>query len=111
MVAIRIEGSELEERLTGKARTSSVKMMNMRTARLFFAVTLSIFVCAVAHAELKWEQTAVELHPAATDKEAVGHFKYQNTGNKPVRIESVHTSCGCTDGHTEAEEVPTGEQG
>src|SRR5438309_4735699 len=111
MVAIRIERSELEERLTGKARTSSVKMMNMRTVRLFFAVTLSIFVCAVAHAELKWEQTTVELHPAATDKEAVGHFKYQNTGSKPVRFQSVHTSCGCTAAQTQKDEVPPGEKG
>src|SRR5438309_1896931 len=111
MVAIRIERSELEERLTGKARTSSVKMMNMRTVRLFFAVTLSIFVCAVAHAELKWEQTAVELHPTAGDKEAVGHFKYQNTGNQPVRFKSVHTSCGCTAAQSQKEEVPPGEKG
>ena len=29
-----------------------------------------------ARAELKWEQTSVELHPAANDKQAVGHFKY-----------------------------------
>lgn len=111
MVAIRIERSESEERLTGKARTSSIKMMNMRTVRLFLAVTLSIFVCAVARAELKWEQTTVELHPAAGDKEAVGHFKYQNTGSNPVRFKSVHTSCGCTAAQPQKEEVPPGERG
>jgi hypothetical protein len=111
MVAIRIDRSELEKRLTGKARTSSIKMMNMRTVRLFLAVTLSIFVCAAAHAELKWEQTTVELHPAATDKEAVGHFKYQNIGSKPVRFQSVHTSCGCTAAQTQKDEVPPGEKG
>jgi hypothetical protein len=76
-----------------------------------FAFALSIVICGAARAELKWEQTAVELHPAATDKEAVGHFKYQNTGNTPVRFKSVHTSCGCTAAQTQKDEVPPGEKG
>jgi len=81
----------------------------MRTQ--IFAVTLSIVICVTAHAELKWEETAVELHPAPSDKEAVGHFKYQNTGSKPVRFKSVHTSCGCTAAQSQKEEVPPGEKG
>src|SRR5437660_8625048 len=76
-----------------------------------FVFTLSIFLCAIARAELKWEQTTVELHPIAGDKEAVGHFKYQNTGSKPVRFKSVHTSCGCTAAQSQKEEVPPGEKG
>ena len=76
-----------------------------------FAVTLSIVICVTAHAELKWEETAVELHPAPSDKEAVGHFKYQNTGSKPVRFKSVHTSCSCTAAQSQKEEVPPGEKG
>ncbi len=76
-----------------------------------FAFTLSIFLCTIARAELKWEQTAVELHPTAGDKEAVGHFKYQNTGSQPVRFKSVHTSCGCTAAQSQKEEVPPGEKG
>ena len=60
-----------------------------------FALTLSIF-CLTAHAELKWEQTAVDLHPARADKQAIGHFKYQNTGKKPMKFKSVQASCGCT---------------
>ena len=81
----------------------------MRTR--IFAFTLSIFLCAIARAELKWEQTAVELHPAPGDKEAVGHFKYQNTGSQPVRFKSVHTSCGCTAAQSQKDEVPPGEKG
>src|SRR5205809_7773984 len=76
-----------------------------------FVFTLSIFLCDIARAELKWEQTTVELHPVAGDKEAVGHFKYQNTGSKPVRFKSVHTSCGCTAAQSQKEEVPPGEKG
>ena len=81
----------------------------MRTR--IFAFTLSIFLCAIARAELKWEQTAVELHPTAGDKEAVGHFKYLNTGSQPVRFKSVHTSCGCTAAQSQKDEVPPGEKG
>jgi uncharacterized protein DUF1573 len=81
----------------------------MRTR--IFTFTLSIFVCAIARAELKWEQIAVELHPTAEDKEAVGHFKYQNTGSQPVRFKSVHSSCGCTAAQSQKDEVPPGEKG
>jgi hypothetical protein len=76
-----------------------------------FAFTLSIVVCVAAHAELKWDQTMVELHPATADKQAIGHFKYQNTGSKPVRFKSVRTSCGCTAAQSQKEEVPPGEKG
>ena len=76
-----------------------------------FAFTLSIVICVSAHAELKWDQTMVELHPAASDKQAVAHFKYQNTGTKPVRFKSVRASCGCTAAQSQKEEVPPGEKG
>src|SRR6266536_4399340 len=76
-----------------------------------FAFILSIVVCVSAHAELKWDQTMVELHPATADKQAIGHFKYQNTGSKPVRFKSVKTSCGCTAAQSQKEEVPAGEKG
>lgn len=76
-----------------------------------FAFTLSIALCLTARAGLKWEQTAIELHPTAADKQAVGHFKYQNTGDKPVKFKSVKSSCGCTTAQTQKEEVPAGEKG
>jgi hypothetical protein len=76
-----------------------------------FAFILSIFLCATARAELKWEQTMLELHPAVGDKEAVGHFKYQNVGTEPIRFKSVHASCGCTTAQSQKEEVAAGEQG
>jgi len=75
------------------------------------AFTLSIVICVSAHAELKWDQTMVELHPATADKQAIGHFKYQNTGGKPVHFKSVRTSCGCTAAQSQKEEVPPGEKG
>src|SRR2546428_7438933 len=81
----------------------------MKTHIVAFA--LSIIISLSARAELKWEQTSVELHPAATDKQAVGHFNYQNTGKTPVHFKSVHPSCGCTTAQTQKDVVQPGDKG
>ncbi len=81
----------------------------MKTRILTFI--LSIFVCAAARAELKWEQTTADLHPAIGDKQAVAHFKYQNVGTTPVHFKSVHPSCGCTAAQSQKEQVAPGEKG
>jgi Protein of unknown function (DUF1573) len=75
------------------------------------AFTLSIIVCIGARAELKWEQTKLELHPKPDEKQAVGHFKYQNTGKTPVKFKAVRPSCGCTTAQTQKDEVPPGASG
>src|SRR5437867_12469510 len=81
----------------------------MKTHIVAFA--LSILISLSARAELKWEQTTLELHPTAADKQAIGHFKYQNPGKTPVRFISVHASCGCTPAHTQTDDVPAGGTG
>jgi hypothetical protein len=81
----------------------------MKTHTLAFA--LSIILCVSARADLKWDQTTIELRPTPADKQAVGHFKYQNTGKTPVRFKSVHASCGCTTAQTQKDEVPPGQTG
>src|SRR5437588_10439975 len=81
----------------------------MKTHIVAFAV--SIIISLSARAELKWEQTTIELHPAAADKQAVGHFKYQNSGKTPVHFKSVHGSCGCTTAQTQKDLVPPGDKG
>jgi hypothetical protein len=80
-------------------------------------VRLKILVAAIvtglasaAHSELVWEQTQLELHPAIGDDTAVGHFKYENKGDKPIAIKSVTTSCGCTAASAKQTAAP-GEKG
>jgi hypothetical protein len=85
--------------------------MNLRTVGFSLVVMLTTLLYPAARAELKWDQTTLELHPAYGDKEAVGHFKYQNSGSTPVRFKSVKTSCGCTAAQSQREEVPPGEKG
>jgi hypothetical protein len=75
------------------------------------AFTLSITVCFGARAELKFDKTEIELHPTPADKQAVGHFTYQNTGKQPVHLKSVKASCGCTTAQTQKDDVPPGEKG
>jgi hypothetical protein len=81
----------------------------MKTHTLAFA--LATILCISARADLKWDQSTIELHPTAADKQAIGHFKYQNTGKTPVRFKSVHASCGCTTAQTQKDEVPPGQSG
>lgn len=71
---------------------------------------LSLLAVA-ARAELKWEQNTIELHPTAGDKQAVAHFKYENTGKTPIHFKSVKASCGCTATQTQKEVVNPGEKG
>jgi Protein of unknown function (DUF1573) len=75
------------------------------------AFTMSISVCFGARAELKFDKTELELHPTPADKQAVGHFTYQNTGKQPVHLKSVKASCGCTTAQSQKDEVPPGEKG
>src|SRR6266404_7205671 len=68
----------------------------MRIKVRILSVGMVIVFASVARSELVWEQTALELHPAVGDDTAIGHFKYQNKGDKAVAIKNVSTSCGCT---------------
>jgi hypothetical protein len=65
-------------------------------AKILPVAVLTLALASVARSDLVFEQTQLELHPAAGDETAVGHFKYQNKGDKPIAIKSVTTSCGCT---------------
>ena len=71
----------------------------------------SILLAVAARADLKWEQSTVELHPTAGDKQAVAHFKYENTGKTAIHFKSVKASCGCTATQTQKEIVNPGEKG
>jgi hypothetical protein len=68
----------------------------MKNTIALFVFALLLALAGSARAALAWESTAADLHPSLADKTAVAHFKYKNTGDKPIKITSVHASCGCT---------------
>ena len=68
----------------------------MKTCALSAIVGLLLALPVTVHGALDWESMSADLHPSLTDKEAVAHFKYNNTGDNPIKIVSVHPSCGCT---------------
>ncbi len=78
---------------------------------LAFAGSLLLFVLPLRASSLTWENLEADLHPAITDKEAVAHFKYKNTGDQPVRITAVKPSCGCTTAAPPNEPVAPGASG
>ncbi len=83
--------------------------MKLKALTLFAA----FFFCLVTagHAELVFEKTEIELHPKATDADAVANFKYENKGKTPIKIKSVKSSCGCTVASSRKDEVAPGEKG
>lgn len=83
--------------------------MNVR-AKAFFVAVFSGAVCS-ASAALTWEKTEIELHPKPGDQEAVANFKYENKGTKPVHINNVRSSCGCTVASLKKNDVAPGEKG
>lgn len=64
-----------------------------------------------ARAALEWKNLEADLHPKLTDKTAIAHFKYKNTGDKPVKITAVQPSCGCTTAKLAKDVVAPGESG
>ncbi len=75
------------------------------------SLLLLLGLAGTASAALTWETTMADLHPSITDKTAVAHFKYRNTGDKPVKITSVHASCGCTTAALNKDTVAPNESG
>ncbi len=83
--------------------------MNL-TAKAFLGA-MFFGALATAQAQLAWEEQTIELHPKAGDAEAVANFKYQNEGTKPIRINNVRSSCGCTVASLKKNDVAPGEKG
>ena len=83
----------------------------MKNCVLPAVIGLLLAFQGASHGALVWENTSADLHPSLSDKEAVAHFKYKNAGDKPVKILSVHPSCGCTTAALPKEVVEPNESG
>jgi len=58
---------------------------------------LVLATCAnLALAGLSFEKTRLDLNVAPGTKALDASYAFQNTGNTPVKVLDIHTSCGCT---------------
>ena len=83
----------------------------MSSTKNLLILLIGFCLTSFAYGQLKFEQTELELHPSAADANAVAHFKYENTGSKPIHIASVQTSCGCTVATLKTNDVAPGDKG
>lgn len=76
------------------------------------AILLTLFVFPfVLHAGLEWENETVELNPGLADSSAEAVFRFTNTGEEPVTITRMTSSCGCTVPELEKRTYAPGEGG
>ena len=64
-----------------------------------------------AFAQLTWEKTEQFFDATSEQGSLVAKYKFANTGSKPIRIQSVLTSCGCTTAALAKREYAPGESG
>ena len=83
----------------------------MNGKRILVLSISSLWIVASAHAALVWEKTELDLQPALGAPTAVGVFKYENKGDKPVHFKNVKASCGCTTAALAKNDVAPGEKG
>jgi hypothetical protein len=83
----------------------------MSFTKHLFILLIGFCLTSFAYGQLKFEQTELEIHPSVADANAVAHFKYENTGSKPIHIASVQTSCGCTVATLKTNDVAPGDKG
>ena len=75
------------------------------------SLLLSLFLAAPAFAQLKWETTEQTVKAKPGDHDIVATYKFTNTGTRPISIDNVHTSCGCTTAALAKNDYAPGESG
>lgn len=63
------------------------------------------------HAGLVLDQDPLELFPKAEDEEVTGDFTFTNTGDKPIRIIRLESSCSCLEAELDKPVYEPGEKG
>lgn len=72
--------------------------------------SLCLFASSV-FGQLAWETTEQTFNSKPQDKEVVAKYKFTNSGSKPIKIQNVRTSCGCTTAALSKTDYAPGESG
>jgi hypothetical protein len=83
-----------------------IEIFYMRLLPFIFCLCVSS-----ASAQLTWEKTEQTFDATPQDQAVVAKYKFTNTGNKPIKIQSILTSCGCTTAALTKNEYAPGESG
>jgi hypothetical protein len=69
------------------------------------------FFAVPARAQLTWPDKKVELDSDSTAPTLEARFHFINSGNRPVEIQHVETSCGCTSAKLDERHIAPGKAG
>lgn len=89
----------------------------MKTLRHNRPIAMLMFLTALAvpgaflTAALEFEQTRIEQHAKLLDEQSTAVFRFTNTGDQPIEILRVQSSCGCTVPELDKEKYAPGESG
>jgi hypothetical protein len=72
---------------------------------------LFCWVTGSAFGQLAWDTTEQTFNSKPRDKEVLAKYKFTNTGAKPIKIQNVRTSCGCTTAALSKTDYAPGESG
>jgi len=79
----------------------------------FLSALLPLLFLGAIHAvaQLTWDKTEIDAKPTIDDANAIAVFPFKNSGNYPVTISNVTTSCPCTTGSSDKKTYNPGEAG
>ncbi len=73
------------------------------------AQEVSSTAAASAISEIDWAETSIDVGRVEQNTPVEVSYKFTNTGQAPLMIKNVRTSCGCTAGKYEKEPILPGE--
>ena len=83
----------------------------MRVSMILLTWCVVWAFAGVAEAGLEWSERRVTMDAAPGQKQAEAEFVFRNTGEEPVTITQVWSSCGCTTTALEKRTYEAGEGG
>ena len=89
----------------------SLKIPSFSPCRRLRLLALACLAPAFCFGALHWDTQKIELTAKSGDKEAVGIFRFANSGNAPVTITTIQPSCGCTTAELAKRTYAPGETG
>jgi hypothetical protein len=88
-----------------RARSTTAR----HAAALGGLVFLLVGVPAVA--QLRWDEPRIVLSATSFDSDITAHYRFRNTGDRPIRLLSADGACSCTIPELPAEPIPPGASG